>query len=320
MASNVSDESIPTDASFSRSVRFWILLVFDVPSLTCSLHLLHCLLSKRAIRLTLNNHIIVLLLLTGLFIQIIDIPLYLNFLRLDSVYPRTLAMCIFWWYVETTMYNSTSILVAWFSFQRHILIFHDKHTSTLRKRWLFHYLPTTCLFFYPIFFYVVAMFVPTCEHTFSYDFSQPWCNLGLCFMTYRYLPTVDLFFNAILPCLLVAFFSVALLVRTVWSKHIRSHQSIRWRRYRKMTIQLLSISSIFLLFNLPFMFYYTLIDFQYIPSDVDPQIELYLNYIGYFSTLLLPFVIFLSIPNEACSHRWETWVKFVRRHRPKVHP
>jgi len=77
MIANISNENktwIDNDQKFSlpSSVRFWLIIIFEIPSLTCSLLLLCYLIIDRTLRKALKNPIIVvvLLLLVNLFFSI----------------------------------------------------------------------------------------------------------------------------------------------------------------------------------------------------------------------------------------------------------
>jgi hypothetical protein len=95
---NETDSLHYIEISLPRLIRFWLLLLIDIPSIICSLFLLYYFLTKQNHRSALNNHTIILLLFTSLFTQLIDIPLYLNFLHLGFVWPQTLTTCVIWRY------------------------------------------------------------------------------------------------------------------------------------------------------------------------------------------------------------------------------
>ncbi len=155
---------------------------------------------------------------------------------------------------------------------------------------------------------------------FFYNFNQDWCNLYPCYYDDRLLIIFDLIIISILPCLLILFFNITLLIRVVWMKNIRLNRIVQWRKYRKMTIQLLSISTLFILFYLPLMIYYLLYIFQWLSLVINPQIELYLTFIAYFSILFLPFVTLFSLHNDYWRNQWRKLIRFIRTHRSNVHP
>ena len=73
------------EISLPQSIRFWFLLIVDVLSLICSAIVLYHSLSKKVLRQALHNHVIITLLIGVLTSQMIDIPIYLTFIRLNQV-------------------------------------------------------------------------------------------------------------------------------------------------------------------------------------------------------------------------------------------
>lgn len=72
-------------------------------------------------------------------------------------------------------------------------------------------------------------------------------------------------------------------------------QLIRWRKYRKMTIQLLSISSIYMIFNSPWAL--ILLAFQFgLSSYIEMSAVIYTKFLLYNIIFLFPFVCCLSLP------------------------
>jgi phosphatidylglycerophosphate synthase len=100
--------------------------------------------------------------------------------------------------------------------------------------------------------------------------------------------------NQMLPILIIIIFSIALILRVLLQKH-RLHQPIQWRKHRKMTIQLLSISILYLIFSFPntFMIF---IDFCGLSYDKDSDVKQYAAFLSYLVILFFPFVCILSLP------------------------
>jgi hypothetical protein len=71
--------------ALSPTARFWILLIFEIPSLISCLFLLYYLCFDQTLRNALNNHVFIFILINVFFSEIIDIPNYLTFLRLNYV-------------------------------------------------------------------------------------------------------------------------------------------------------------------------------------------------------------------------------------------
>ena len=293
-SSQVSNETwINNDPEFSlpNSVRFWLIVVFDVPSLICSFFLLYHLFVNKILRKALHNHVIMALLVVGLFSQLLDNPFYLNYLRIGYVWPRLPSSCFLWWFSATTISNLTNLLMAWASIERHILVFHSCWLSNMKKKLLLHYLPLVIIILYGCIYYTVIFLFEPCENLYAYDYD--WC-LYPCFYVYKDLALYDTIVNSIVPTPIIVIGNVFLLIRVVKKKQFL-HRSIHWRKYRRMIIQLLSITALFLLFNLP-MTSVILARTCGLLFGPTTQYEYYTYYLYRFVSILLPFICLTTIP------------------------
>ena len=84
-----------------RPLRFWLLLIFEVPAVTTSLFALTFILTNRAARSAIHNHTIIVLLVLVLINQLIDVPWHLEFLQKGIVSPSTPARCLVWWFRQS---------------------------------------------------------------------------------------------------------------------------------------------------------------------------------------------------------------------------
>lgn len=144
-------------------VRFWLILIFVIPSILCSIFNLYHFLVDRTLRKGLNNHIIVVILFLSLLFNITDIIWLLYYYRSGSSLISTRAFCLTWVYIDFSVFVSLSILTSWASFERHILIFHKKLVATRPKRFLFLYPPMIIFGVYPFVYYIVISFVLPCS-------------------------------------------------------------------------------------------------------------------------------------------------------------
>jgi hypothetical protein len=94
----------------------------------------------------------------------------------------------------------------------------------------------------------MVYFATPCENTFdgflTGDIYSP------CAFDKTALGTWDLIRHQIVPILIIVISCIVLVLRVIKQK-TRMRRSIHWRKYRKMTIQLLSISTIYMIFNAP---------------------------------------------------------------------
>jgi phosphatidylglycerophosphate synthase len=76
------------------------------------------------------------------------------------------------------------------------------------------------------------------------------CGYPLCYYNNSLVAIWDVVVNHIIPAIVIILCSATLLGRILYEKK-HMHQPIRWRRHRKMTIQLLSISILYLILDIP---------------------------------------------------------------------
>jgi len=281
-----------SEISWPRTLRFWLLLIFDIPSIICSLFVLYHLLTNRTSRSALHNHTVIILLIIALLFQLTDIPWYLDFIRQGFVRPKIPTRCLLWWLVDLGFYNTVALILAWTSIERHILVFHNRWISTQKKRFFVHYLPLYILILYSTIYYTTVIFFPPCQHKFIY--TLPVCAASPCHLFHRILGLWEMGIHGCLSTIIVAFFSIALLVRVIVHKR-RRNRIFRWKIYRKMIIQLLSISALYLLLNFPIMLM-SVARLCGLPPDVGVQAQQITFFLTYWVMFLLPFVTLSSLP------------------------
>ena len=297
--------SNPSDANyeFGETLRFWLFLILDVPGVLCSIFALYYLLKERQLRAALHNHVTILILLFNLIYQLIDIPLHLQYFSTGIVRPATPALCLIWWFIDYGFFFIDLVLLMWASFERHILIFHTSMVTTQRKRLLVHYLPLFMIVMFMMLFYGVVIFASPCQNT--YDFTMDLCGTSGCYHSVAVFGMVERIGFAIVPTFLIAIFSAALVIRIIRQKY-RTHRIIEWRRQRKLIVHLLSMSSVYLCFDLPL----SIVNLVHLCGRPDWGHDALpiIFYLSYFPILLLPIVCLGCIP--------ELWNK-VKKHNPR---
>lgn len=274
-----------------NSVRFWLLLVTIIPSICCSLSILYHIFSNRNRRHSINNHVIILLLINNLIYEVINIPLYLNYYRLNVVSPATPGLCLTWIFIHEVLYTISTVIVAWASVERHMLIFHERWFSTARGRFLFHYTPIVVLITYIVVFHFVVIILPPCQNV--YDYTLEICGNPLCYHDTPLIGTWDNIVHGIMPTMVIVIFSVSLLIR-VLRKNYRMRKAFQWRKHRKMTIQLLSISLLYVLLYIPGMSV-ELAQLCCSNTRINADFEEYAGFFLHYVIFLLPFVYIISL-------------------------
>ena len=293
----------------TSAFRFWFYLVPLIPSILCSIFVLYHLLTQRALRTAINNHVVILMISFGLIYEVTDIVWYIHFFRTGTPLSATPAFCRIWVFIDSAFYVIISMLMAWASIERHILIFHPNWTATKIKCFFVHYLPLTFCSAYPTIFYGGIFLVLPCDIPF--DYALPTCANYWCITGTASLSMWDIVANFILPVVVIVLFSVALVARVVY-RRCRAHGRIEWRNYRKMAVQLLSISAIYFVFLLPPMVFNAAYAAG-LPWDGGSDYYWATQYFGYYTVLLTPFVCIVSLPE--LRSRWQGLFFFGQRQR-----
>lgn len=279
-------------SQISNAFQFWSLIIFGVLSLICSLFIFYRYLSNSTRRHALHNHAILLIIMTNVILILTDFSWMLDSLRRPgSILSATPAFCMIWWFFDFTLYNAQTVILAWASIERHILIFHSKLVSTRKNRILYHYLPPVIIIIYMVGFYSGVVFFPPCTNEF--DFTVVECGSNPCYLSIEFFASWDIIVHSFIGSIIIAIFSLALLYRVIAQKK-QLRQPIRWRKHRRMSIQLLSLSAVYLFLNIPL----TIIMFVQLRDDTRPQFgfgtQLYIFFLTYGVSLSLPFVVCLS--------------------------
>jgi hypothetical protein len=105
----------------------------------------------------------------------------------------------------------------------------------------------------------------------------------------------DLSCHQTIPTVIIVIFSIALLIRILYQKaHLR--RKIQWRKQRKMTIQLLSITVLYQLFNFPWAFVQLCSKIN-VPVDGDGKGYSVAYFLPYYLVGFFPFVCCGTLPD-----------------------
>ncbi|CAF4002200.1 unnamed protein product [Adineta steineri] len=284
---SISEISIP------RPVRFWLMLLCDIPSVVCSFFLIIHIIMNRNHRHALHNHTIFLILIFNLPIQLIDISFFLIFFSYGSVQPSQPFVCLLWWFVDNGWYAGGLVLMAWLAIERHIFIFHDRLLLNRRGRFLFHYLPLIIIVTYILLFYLIVVFILPCEN--DYLYTVPICGGSPCYESYGILGMWEFIVNLSIPILLEGITSIALILR-VQIQRRRLRQSNQWRGQRRMINQLLLVSSL----NIGINFSGTVLLIAHLyglPQEYGAEAQLYYFFLEYFAIFLFSFISLSQFPD-----------------------
>ena len=242
--SNVIGDSIPSTWFPLYRVKFTFLLLFQIPSIVLSLLIFTFFVTHRALLHVRQNQALLLLLSVNFLQVTCDLPMVIHFYHLGRIIPSSSAYCTWWTFLEYTLNAMGEFLMATISVQRHLLVFHA-HLLNHRLKCLFvHDLPLVLCLLYPTVLYVIIVIFYPCDET-HWDFSSNACGLANCYLVdNKVLGTFDWAANNGFPILIIALANFGLVLRVIGEKH-RRQQVVSWRKQRRMTVQLLSISCLY---------------------------------------------------------------------------
>lgn len=281
------------DPPLAKAIKFWLILLGEIFSMPCYLFLIYYFLMNKTIRQALYNHVIIASLFVDFFIISVDLSCHLGFLRLGYIVPSTPAICLIWQLIDYGFWYGDLFLKSWAAIERHILIFHTNMINTMWKRVFAHYLPLIFVTFYTPIVYTYLIFFYPAEHVYDYTIlmcSGPYYYNGIP----AWLIWYESLFHYVIPIFVLIIFSNTLFLRVIIKKR-RLRVANGWRQYRKMTIQLLFVSIIYL-FDLPYIIV-TIVRWSGYPNFGTNVQGPYFYYINYIPIILFPFAILGHIQN-----------------------
>ncbi len=294
-ASNISNIS-PITTTVSRTwikIEFSLLFIGLILSVPCHLFVMYHLLAHKTARRALHNHVITLLLFYNFIDLTIDISLTIIYSLREFVSPFSPVVCLIWQFVDYGIWYGSISLMFWASVERHILVFHPNLVRTIRGRLIMHYIPLAFFSLYTPILYFYLIFVYPCNHIFINTSVR--CG-SLCYL--ELVPIWFIYYDSLahysIPILLITVFSGALIVRFLQQKS-RLKQGTRWRRCRKMIIQIAFVSTSYLVFDLPYIIIVIVQSSGY--PDFGSQILIpYIAHLVYVPTIVVPYATLLSLP------------------------
>ena len=289
-------------------VQAGILLFIAPLAAVCNLFLLYHLLTDRHLRKQLHNHIIIAILFASLQFTLIHVPFSLNLFLTGSVWPRSVIACSIWRFTAYLGCNANDVLLAWATIERHILIYHSQVVRQYWYRLILHYIPLIFLVVYLFFFNAASFFTPACFR--HYDFSAVFCD-ATCLGSIVFMSTWYLVVNQLLAAILAIIFSFALFIR-VLQRRMAMNKSIDWQRLNKLTAQVLILTVLFIVLEVPYAITGSLDYFGlFRGSHTFNMINAVSLFLCYIMPIIMPFACFLGLYSELRE-------KFSRKNRNRV--
>ncbi|CAF1261888.1 unnamed protein product [Adineta ricciae] len=274
----------------------YIILLFIVPlAILCNLFVLYHLLMDSNLRKEAHNHVIIAILFSSLEFNLIHAPFSINLFRTGSVWPRSIIACSIWRFTAYLGCNANDVLLAWAAIERHILIYHSNMMRVLRNRIIFHYIPLGMLVIYLFGFNAACFLTPACFA--NYNFNVVFCD-ATCLNSVPFMASWYLAVNQLVAALLAIVFSLILWVRVIGQQK-RMKRSHEWRRFYKLSMQVIVITILFIVLETPYAITCTLAYTGHFSNsmvfDYSNSISLFLCYI---MPIIMPFACFLGLYNE----------------------
>jgi hypothetical protein len=108
-----NEASAYAQLGISYPVRFWIYLISNMLSMLCCLFVLYQLLFIRNLRESLNNHLLIVLLLLDLIYECTSISFTINYYRLDGIWQITRPFSQIWSFLDYGLFATNTIIFAW---------------------------------------------------------------------------------------------------------------------------------------------------------------------------------------------------------------
>ena len=301
--------------SYRRPVTFGLLSAVVPPSIVCALVILGFSLSHwhAMVGKSVHHHAILLLTVLSFVYTVSDLPFSMNYLRIGSHPYRSIPFCLWWYWYDYSILASCLFLTATASVQRHILIFHAHLLQVRNKRLLLHYIPLIISIAYPPLIFVVLMFFYPCQ--LYYEPNEGWCAYP-CYLDNTVPFQVDWFINTILPVFIIIVANVALIIRVTCSMNrIRQQQRSVWKRQKRLTLQLLAFSSLYIVVFFPTTAV-AIINRWFLPNlYTDVPTIYYIFHLSYFVCPLQPFLCIFALPE--LRHFIDRQAKRLRREIPR---
>jgi hypothetical protein len=303
--STTIQNTVQYTTSFNANrIKVGILLVLQLLSFPCFIWIFYQFARQRRLRQSVHHHVILLLLIVSFLFVTIALPLTEAYMFISYVYPASDIFCSIWTWIHYSLNIINLFLMGFASMERNWLIFHPWLVRNKAGKILFHYCPLLFCLIYPPIFYLGYIFIYQCES--YYDYTQLLCTYPCYFYDQR-LTNIDLFLNNYTPLFSIPVFCSIIYIRVFIQKRTMKQQAFKWRRDRKMILQLWAISSLYLAMWMPIELT-GLINTYWDPSFLlQAQID-YMYLFPYLIHLIYPFIVLLTNQNEMLNFKRNTVV------------
>ena len=295
-----------TTSFYSNRIKFWILLVLQLLSLSCFVYVFSKFVFKKQFHQTIHNHVVILLLSVSFLFVTVALSLTLAYLYTSQVYPASVTFCTLWNWFHYSVNIINMFLMAFASIERNWLIFYPNVVKNKVRKFLLHYCPLAFCVLYPPIFYASAMSIHQCAP--DYNFTQLLCKWP-CYFYNQDWTNVDLFFNNYTPLCTIPVFCSAIYIRVLIQRRKMRQQRFKWRQDKKLILQIWVLSSLYLALWMPVQLT-GLINLYWSPTFLlQEQID-YIYLFPYLIHIIYPYVVLLSFHQETVKRAQQTATVF----------
>jgi len=108
-SSSFTDE-YPYLPLLTNKIKFWSYLTTLIPSIICLFFILYHFLFDRTLRNTLNNHVIIIVLIIGLLYDLTIYPWMIYYYHQDGIWERSMNFCFIWTFIDWIYYKQYCLL------------------------------------------------------------------------------------------------------------------------------------------------------------------------------------------------------------------
>ena len=275
--------------------QYAILLIIAPFAIACNLFVLYHLLTDKTLRKELHNHVIIGILFSSLEFNLIHVPFSINLFRTGSIWPRSIIACSIWRFTAYAGCNANDVLLAWAAIERHILIYRSNMMKQRRNQILFHYGPLAFLVIYLVAFNAACFFTPACFS--NYNFNVVFCDAS-CLGSVLFMLTWYLVVNQLFAATIAIVFSLLLWIRIIQQKR-RMNGNVEWHRLNKLTTQVLVLTVLFVILEMPYAITCTLAyTGNYGGSTMFGLMNSISLFFCYVMPIIMPFACFLGLSSE----------------------
>lgn len=273
-------------------IKFLILLILQIFSIPCYLYIFYQIYFKRHWRDSHHQHVMILLLISSFLFVILSLPITEAYLFTSNVFPANDTFCSIWTLIHYSLNIINLYLMGFASIERNWLIFHPWVTRRKLGLILLHYFPLAVCVIFPPAFYITAIFIHQCEST--YDYTKLLC-LWPCYFYNIQWANIDLYVNNYVPLLSIPIFCLIIYIRVLIQKHSMKQEVFKWRRDKRMILQLWATSSLYLGMWMPLQISALINTYWDGNFMVQAQVD-YMYLFPYIIHLIYPFIILITYP------------------------